>query len=207
MIQDQWENTEPILRAKRETAKEAGLWAPYFSEEEGGLGLSMVEFGQLSEVMGTSVLGHYVFNCQAPDIGNIELMHVFASDELKEQYLKPLMNGDIRSCFGMTEPEFAGSNPVNMATSAVFDGDEIILNGHKWFTTACDGASFCIVMAVTDPDANPYARASMVLVPTDTEGFECVIFPIMGEAGGGYFSHAEIKLNEVRVPKISFDRN
>ena len=202
LIQDEWANTEPILQAKRESAKEAGLWAPYLSEEEGGLGLSMVEFGQLSEVMGTSVIGHYVFNCQAPDIGNIELMHMFASDELREQYLKPLMNGDIRSCFGMTEPEFAGSNPVNMATTAVFKEDEIVLNGHKWFTTACDGAAFCIVMAVTDPDASPYARASMILVPTDTEGFELVRnIPIMGEAGGGYFSHAEIRLNEVRVPK------
>ena len=202
LLKDEWKNTEPILKSKRDSAKEAGLWAPYLSEKEGGLGLSMVEFGQLSEVMGTSVLGHYVFNCQAPDIGNIELMHQFASEGLKEQYLKPLMKGDIRSCFGMTEPEFAGSNPVNMATSAVFDGDDIVLNGHKWFTTACDGASFCIVMAVTDPEANPYARASMVLVPTDTEGFDLVRnIPIMGEAGGGYFSHAEIKLNEVRVPK------
>lgn len=202
LLKGNWEDTEPILRAKRASAKEAGLWAPYLSEEEGGLGLSMVEFGQLSELMGTSPIGHYVFNCQAPDIGNIELLHQFASDEIKEHYLKLLMNGDIRSCFGMTEPEFAGSNPINMATSAVFEGDEIILNGHKWFTTAADGAAFCIVMAVTDAQAGPYQRASMVLVPTDLPGFELVRnISIMGDEGGGYFSHAEIRLNELRVPK------
>ena len=202
LLKGDWEETEAILRSKRESAKEAGLWAPYLSEAEGGLGLSMTEFGQLSELMGSSPIGHYVFNCQAPDIGNIELLHQFASDELKEKYLNPLMNGEVRSCFGMTEPEYAGSNPVNMATSALFDGDEIVLNGHKWFTTAADGAAFCIVMAITDPDADPYARASMVLVPTDAEGFELVRnIPIMGDEGGGYFSHAEIRLHDVRVPK------
>lgn len=202
LLKGDWEETAVILQAKRESAKAAGLWAPYLAEEEGGLGLTMTEFGQLSELMGTSPIGHYVFNCQAPDIGNIELLHQFASDGLKEKYLKPLMNGDIRSCFGMTEPEFAGSNPVNMATTAVFDGDEIVLNGHKWFTTAADGAAFCVVMAVTDAEADPYQRASMVLVPTDTEGFELVRnIPIMGDEGAGYFSHAEIRLNEVRVPK------
>lgn len=202
LLKGDWAETESILNSKRESTKEAGLWAPYLSEEEGGLGLSMVEFGQLSELMGTSPIGHYVFNCQAPDIGNIELLHQFASDELKESYLKPLMDGDIRSCFGMTEPEFAGSNPVDMATTAEFEGEEVVLNGHKWFTTAADGTSFCVVMAVTDAEADPYQRASMILVPTDTEGFELVRnIPIMGDEGAGYFSHGEIRLNEVRVPK------
>ncbi len=202
LLKGDWKETEQILNAKRQIAKKLGLWAPYLSVEEGGLGLSMVEFGQISELLGTSVIGHYVLNCQAPDIGNIELLHQFASDEIKETYLKPLMNGEIRSCFGMTEPEFAGSNPVEMATTAVFEGDEIVLKGHKWFTTAADGAAFCIVMAVTDPEADPYARASMVLVPTDTEGFERVRnIPIMGDEGAGYFSHAEIRLTNCRVPK------
>ena len=201
LLKGDWSETESILNAKRQMAKELGLWAPYLSEAEGGLGLSMVEFGQISELLGTSVIGHYVLNCQAPDIGNIELLHQFASDGIQEIWLKPLMNGEIRSCFGMTEPEFAGSNPVNMATTAVFEGDEIVLNGHKWFTTAADGAAFCIVMAVTDPEADAYSRASMVLVPTDTEGFELVRnIPIMGDAGAGYFSHAEIRLKACRVP-------
>ena len=202
LLQDSWENTEPILRSKREKAKALGIWAPHLPEEDGGQGLTMAEFGQVSELLGTSVIGHYVLNCQAPDIGNMELLHQFANDQLKEKYMWPLMNGDVRSCFGMTEPEFAGSNPVNMATTAVFEGDEIVLNGHKWFTTAADGAAFCVVMAVTDAEADPYSRASMVLVPTDTEGFELVRnIPIMGEPGAGYFSHAEIRLNNVRVPK------
>ena len=202
LLQDDWSETEPTLAAKREKAKALGIWAPHLAEEEGGQGLSMTEFGQISELLGTSVIGHYVLNCQAPDIGNMELLHQFANDELKARYLKPLMDGEIRSCFGMTEPEFAGSNPVNMATSAVFEGDEIVLNGHKWFTTAADGATFCVVMAVTDAEAAPYERASMVLVPTDAEGFDLVRnIPIMGEPGGGYFSHAEIRLHDVRVPK------
>lgn len=202
LLKDKWTETEATLKSKREKAKALGIWAPHLSEEEGGQGLSMAEFGQISELLGTSVIGHYVLNCQAPDIGNMELLHQFANDELKENYMWPLMNGDIRSCFGMTEPEFAGSNPVNMATTAVFDGDDIVLNGHKWFTTAADGATFCVVMAVTDADADPYARASMVLVPIDTEGFELVRnIPIMGEPGAGYFSHAEIRLSDVRVPK------
>lgn len=202
LLKGDWSETEQILNTKRQMAKDLGLWAPYLSEDEGGLGLNMVEFGQISELLGTSVIGHYVLNSQAPDIGNIELLHQFASPEIKETYLKPLMNGEIRSCFGMTEPEFAGSNPVNMATTAVFEGDEIVLNGHKWFTTAADGAAFCIVMAVTDPEANPYSRASMVLVPTQTEGFERLRnIPIMGDEGAGYFSHAEIRLTDCRVPK------
>lgn len=202
LLQDDWSETEPTLRSKREKAKALGIWAPHLPEEEGGQGLSMAEFGQISELLGTSVIGHYVLNCQAPDIGNMELLHQFANDELKEKFMWPLMNGDVRSCFGMTEPEFAGSNPVNMATTAVFEGDEIVLNGHKWFTTAADGAAFCVVMAVTNAEADPYSRASMVLVPTYTEGFELVRnIPIMGEPGAGYFSHAEIRLTNVRVPK------
>jgi acyl-CoA dehydrogenase len=141
----------PQLQKLRAKAKEQKLWAPHLSEKDGGLGLSLVEFAHISELLGTSPLGHYLFNCNAPDIGNMELMHQFASAELKANYLKPLMNGEIRSCFAMTEPEFAGSNPVNMATTAVLENNQYIINGHKWFTTAADGAAFTIVMALTDP--------------------------------------------------------
>lgn len=202
VLKDDWQTAFITLKAKREMAKKLGLWAPYLSEAEGGLGLTMAEFGQISEILGASPLGHYVFNCQAPDIGNIELMHQFASDALKEKFLQPLMAGEIRSCFGMTEPELAGSNPVHLATTAELVGEEWVLNGHKWFTTAADGAAFCIVMAVTDPKADTYQRASMLLVPTDTPGFELVRnIPIMGDEGGGYFSHAEIRLKDCRIPK------
>ncbi|MFP4505646.1 MAG: acyl-CoA dehydrogenase family protein [Cyclobacteriaceae bacterium] len=190
-----------ILEEKRQRAKNLGLWAPYLPEKEGGMGLGMMEFAQLSEVLAHTPFGHYTLNCQAPDIGNIELLHKYASPELQERYLRPLMQGSIRSCFSMTEPDFAGSNPVNMGTSAVREGDEYVINGHKWFTTAADGAAFAVVMAVTDPEAAPYERASMIIVPTDNPGFQLVRnIPIMGEAGEGYHSHGEIRYENCRVP-------
>lgn len=202
MVNGSWEETKLLLDEIRAKAKSLSLWTPYLSVEEGGLGLSMAEFGQISEVLGATPLGHYALNCQAPDIGNIELLHQFASDELKANYLTPLINGDIRSCFAMTEPEFAGSNPVNMGTSAVLEGDEFVINGHKWFTTAADGAAFTIVMAITNPDASAYERASMIVVPLDNPGFENVRnISIMGEAGGGYMSHSEVRFTDCRVPK------
>ena len=201
LVHGTWSETKKRLDDKRAIAKSLGLWAPYLSENEGGLGLSMTEFGQISELLGTTPFGHYTLNCQAPDIGNIELMHQFASKELKAKYLHPLINGDIRSCFSMTEPEFAGSNPVNMGTTAVLEGDEYVINGHKWFTTAADGAAFAIVMAVTDAEASRYNRASMIVVPTDTPGFELTRnISVMGDVGGGYMSHAEIKYADCRVP-------
>jgi acyl-CoA dehydrogenase len=164
--------------------------------------LSLAEFGQVSEVLGYSPLGHFVFNCQAPDIGNMELLHKYASKELKDRYLHPLQQGEIRSCFSMTEPEFAGSNPTRMATTAVKEGNEYVINGHKWFTSSADGASFAVVMAVTDINGtNPYGKASMIIVPTDNEGFKFIRnISIMGEAGSGHSSHAEIRYENCRVP-------
>jgi acyl-CoA dehydrogenase len=190
-----------VLQMKREKVKQAGLWAPYLSVQDGGLGLSMIEFAQVSELMATTPFGHFVFNCQAPDIGNIELMHKHASSELKEKYLNPLMKGEIRSCFSMTEPAYAGSNPVNMGTAAIREGDEYVINGHKWFTTAADGATFAIVMANTNNNASKYERASMILVPTDTKGFHLKRnISVMGEAGEGWLSHGEIIYTNCRVP-------
>lgn len=192
----------PVLKSIREKAKAAGLFTPHLHENEGGPGLSLVEFAQVSEVLGTSPQGHYIFNCAAPDIGNMELMHEFASKELKEKYLKPLQRGEIRSCFAMTEPEFAGSNPVNMGTTAKRDGDYYVINGHKWFTSGADGASFTIVMALTDPEnANPYERASMILVPLPDDSVQLVRnISVMGDAGDDYMSHGELKFIDCRVP-------
>ncbi len=192
----------PALAALRDLAKKEGLFAPHLSKQEGGLGLNLVQFAEISEVLGTSPLGHYVFNCQAPDIGNMELMHQFASEDLKSKYLHPLQRGEIRSCFSMTEPEHAGSNPVHMSTTAIRDGDSYLINGHKWFTTAADGASFTIVMALTDPDhENPYQRASMILVPLDTPGYRLIRnIPIMGDVGEDYLSHGEVEFKDCRVP-------
>lgn len=192
----------PELRALRAKAKEKGLFAPHLPVSHGGLGLSLVEFASISEVLGTSPLGHYVFNCNAPDIGNMELMHQFASPFLQETFLWPLERGEIRSCFAMTEPEHAGSNPVHMSTTAVREGDEYVINGHKWFTSSADGASFTIVMAVTNPSAeNKYERASMILVPLATPGYRMIRnIPIMGDEGEDYLSHSEVEFVNCRVP-------
>ena len=125
-----------------------------------------------------------------------------ASDELKDKFLSPLISGEIRSCFGMTEPQNPGSNPVWMDTVAVKDGDDFVINGNKWFTSSADGASICVVMAVTDPDAeNKYSRASMFVVPMDNPGFELVRnIPVMGDEGENYTSHAETKFTDCRIP-------
>jgi acyl-CoA dehydrogenase len=202
VVQGPFKSYLPQLNALREKAKKLGLFAPHLSEKEGGLGLSLLEFAHVSEILGQSPLGHYVFNCNAPDIGNMELLHLFGSDFQKEKFLKPLQKGEIRSCFAMTEPENAGSNPVNLSTVARREGDHYIINGHKWFTTAADGASFTIVMAVTNPEADsPYQKASMVIVPLDNPGYQLIRnIPIMGEAGEDYFSHAEVRFTDCQVP-------
>ncbi|TAE29895.1 MAG: acyl-CoA dehydrogenase [Candidatus Kapaibacterium sp.] len=192
---------EPRLHALRSKVKEKGLWTPHLPEADGGLGLTLTEFGILSEELGRSPLGHYVFNCQAPDIGNMELLHQFATEAQKHTFLEPLMRGEIRSCFAMTEPEFAGSNPVNMATTAVREGDEYIVNGHKWFTSSADGASFLVVMAVTNPEAAPHKRASMLIMPATTDGYTLVRnIKIMGDEGDSYASHAEVRFENCRIP-------
>jgi acyl-CoA dehydrogenase len=191
----------PHLEGKRSEAKKLGLWAPYLPPSEGGLGLTMVEFAQISELMARTPFGHYVFNCQAPDIGNIELLHLHASPVQKASFLQPLMEGKIRSCFSMTEPNRAGSNPILMDTTAVRDGDTYVINGRKWFTTGADGSAFAVVMAITNPDADPHKRASMLMVPTDTPGFKLLRnIPIMGESGGGWLSHGDIEYKDCRVP-------
>jgi len=193
---------EPVLAEKRRMVKQMELWAPNQDKEYGGMGLNLVEHGLVSEALGRSPLGHYVFNCQAPDAGNMEILHKFGTEEQKEKYLRPLVEGKIRSCFSMTEVEMPGSNPVMMDTTAVKDGDDYVINGQKWYSTAADGAEFSICMAVTNPDAAPHLRASMIIVPTDNPGFNLVRnIPIMGHVGSGYFSHGEVLFQSCRVPQ------
>ena len=202
LLQMPFNEAAKILRSKKEQVKAMGAWNLYLSESHGGPGFTLMEVAQLSELLGQTPYGHFTFNCQAPDAGNIELLLMYASQDMRDRFLEPLLAGEIRSCFSMTEPHFAGSNPVNMGTMAVREGDEYVINGHKWFTTSADGASFAIVMAVTNPEAaSPYQRASMIIVPTDVAGFNLVRnIPIMGHAGEGWHSHAEIKYENVRVP-------
>jgi alkylation response protein AidB-like acyl-CoA dehydrogenase len=189
------------VAAAQAKVKQMGLWAPNHPVEYGGLGLSMVDHGLFAEAVGRSPLGMRVFGTQAPDAGNVEILHMFGDDEQKERWLRPLVAGEIRSCFSMTEPETAGSNPVLLATTARLDGDEWVIDGQKWFTSSADGAAFAIVMAVTDPDAPPHQRASMIIVPTDTPGFDLVRnVSVMGHAGSGHDSHGEVIYRHCRVP-------
>ncbi len=192
----------PEIARLRERVRAMGLLAPHMPRDWGGGGLALRDFALVGEVLGRSVIGHYVFNVQAPDAGNMELLLHHGSPEQKERWLRPLVAGEIRSCFGMTEPEFPGSNPVLLGTTARREGDHYVIDGHKWFTSSADGAAFCVVMAVTHPDhPKPHARASQILVPTDTPGFEIVQnLPVMGERGEGWMSHAEVRLSGARVP-------
>lgn len=193
---------EPVLQEKRKLVKQAGLWGLHLPEADGGLDLTLCEFGQISEVLAGSPFGHFAFNTQAPDIGNTELLHKYAPEHLKERYLKPLMQGEIRSCFSMTEPEYAGSNPTRMGTTAVKDGNDYIINGHKWFTSSADGAAFIIVMAVTNPEAARHKQASQILVPMEAPGVTLVRnIPVMGHTGDSWASHAEMRYEDVRVPQ------
>lgn len=192
----------PVLKEKRQRARETGLWAAHVPEAHGGAGLTLTEFAHMSEELGRTPIGHYLFNCQAPDVGNMEILMELGTPAQKERFLGPLIRGEIRSCFTMTEPEHAGSNPVWLGTTAVQEGDEWVIRGHKWFSTGADGAAFAICMAVTNPDApSPHARASMILVPTDTPGFELVgNLSIMGDRGGDWASHGEVSYQGARVP-------
>ncbi len=193
-------NLLPVFEEKRKMVKQMELWAPNHPREYGGMGLNLMEHALVSESLGRSPFGHYVFGCQAPDAGNIEILHLYGTDEQKEKYLRPLVEGKIRSCFSMTEVELPGSNPVLMDTTAVKDGGDYVINGQKWYTSSADGAAFAIVMVVTNPEADPYLRASMIIVPTDTPGFNLVRnIPVMGHAGEDYFSHAEILYQSCRV--------
>jgi alkylation response protein AidB-like acyl-CoA dehydrogenase len=191
----------PALQAVRQHVKEKGLWAPHIPTSHGGLGLNCVEYALVGEELGKSPLGHYVVNGQAPDAGNMEILREFGTDAQQERWLLPLVRGDVRSCFAMTEPDHPGSNPVWMGTTAVREGNDYVLNGRKWFASAADGARFAIVMAVTDPGADPYRRASLIVVPTDTPGYRRVRnISCMGHAGDDWASHAELAFENCRVP-------
>jgi acyl-CoA dehydrogenase len=195
---------EPVLNDKRRKVKELGLWLPQVSRDYGGMGLSLFEHGLVSQELGQTPIGHYAFNCQAPDAGNMEILIEHGTPEQVQRFLRPLLNGDIRSCFSMTEPEHAGSNPTMMSTTAVADHDDYIINGHKWFTSAADGAAFAVVMAITNPEADRHNRASQILVPLETPGVERVRnISVMGESGDGWGSHAELRYVDVHVPKAN----
>jgi len=202
MLRRPFAGLAPELEEKRRMVKQMELWAPQHPRELGGMGLDLMDFALVSEALGRTPLGHYVFGAQAPDAGNIEILHRYGTVEQKEKFLKPLVAGDIRSCFSMTEVEMPGSNPIMLETTAVKDGEDYIINGQKWYTSSADGARFAIVMAVTNPEASPYLQASMIIVPTDAPGFNRVRnISVMGHEGSGWASHAEILYQSCRVSR------
>jgi acyl-CoA dehydrogenase len=192
-----------VLVELRSKAREDGLWNLFMPDERYGAGLGNLEYGVLCEEMGRSpAIAPMAFNCAAPDTGNMEILAEHGTDEQRDRWLQPLLDGEVRSCFSMTEPEVSGSDPTTLRTLAELDGDDWVINGHKWFTSGAVGAEVAIVMCVTDPDAHPYARASMILVPTDTPGFDLVRpVSVMGHSGGP--GHCEIRYEDCRVPASS----
>jgi alkylation response protein AidB-like acyl-CoA dehydrogenase len=189
-----------LIRSLQGKAKEQGLWAPHVPPEAGGTGQGFLAYAFLNEEIGRSTYAQLVFGCQAPDAGNAEILHLFGTDGQKERWLRPLVAGEIRSFFSMTEPEVSGSDPTTLRTTARREGDEWVIDGHKWFSSGADGAAFGIVMAVTDPDGDPHRRASQIVVPADTPGVEVVRpTPVMGHAGTGWSTHCEVWYRDVRV--------
>lgn len=192
---------EEILQEKREKVKRLDLWLPHISKEYGGLGLSYSQFGEISSMLGQSPYGHYVFNCQAPDVGNMEILIEYGTDYQKKTFLEPLLKGEIRSCFAMTEPDTAGSNPLLLSSFAEQKNDAFVLNGRKWFTTGAEGSAFTIAMLNTsNADEQPYEKASLFIVPAGTKGYNHLRkISVMGDVGGGWGSHSEIEFDNCKV--------
>jgi acyl-CoA dehydrogenase len=188
-----------VLIELRERAKAEGLWNLFLPDERYGPGLTNWEYGMLCEDMGRSPVAPLAFNCSAPDTGNAEILAEHGTEEQKQHWLEPLLEGNIRSCFSMTEPETSGSDPTGLITRAELDGEQWVINGHKWFTSGYNGAAVAIAMVVTDPEAQPHKRASMILVPIETPGFVGVRpVSVMGHDGGP--GHWEVRYDDVRVP-------
>lgn len=198
------DEAELLMKELQTKVKAIGMWAPYIGPEAGGTGRGFLPYAYINEIIGRSLFAPRAFGAQAPDSGNAEILHLFGMPEQKERWLKPLVAGEIRSFFAMTEPEVSGSDPTNLQTRAVQDGDGWIINGHKWFSTGADGATFGIVMANTDPEAPPHRRFTMIIVPADSPGVDIVrSVPVMGHVGRGHDSHCEIYFRNVRVPITS----
>ena len=194
----------PLMDELKEKAKNAGLWNLFLPESAHGAGLTNLEYAPLAEIMGRVFFASEVFNCNAPDTGNMEVIDRYGSEAQKEQWLRPLLNGEIRSCFSMTEPRVASSDATNIESPIVLDGDEYVINGRKWWSSGAmnEACKIIIFMGKTDPDnPNRHKQQSMILVPMDTKGIE-IIRPL---SVFGYidqpFGHAEINFDNVRVPK------
>jgi acyl-CoA dehydrogenase len=197
---DQQERTgfarSTALEPLRASAKAQGLWALGHPKEIGGGGLSFMDFVYLNEIIGRSELGQLAVG--SVSMQDSIMLHLYGNEQQKDRWLRPMVAGEIFPSVGLTEPEVAGSDPTLMRATARFDGDEIVINAHKWFTTGANSAAFTTVFAETEPDAARHRKFSSIIVPTDTPGYEIVrVIPTMGHTGGG---HCEIRLTDVRVP-------
>ena len=191
-----------VLKPLQARVKVEGLWAAHLPAEAGGLGMGNVTLGLVNEQLGRSPIAPRVFGTSAPDTGNTEILWLAGTPEQKRTYLEPLVADEVRSCIAMTEPEVSGSDPTQIRSTAVQDGDAWVINGHKWFITNASNAAFAIVFAITDPMAAPHRRASMFIVPTATPGYQLVReVPVMGEHSEG--GHCELRLVNCRVPAES----
>src|SRR6201995_3490040 len=199
-----WEGLRRAGAPLQEQVKAQGLWAAHLDPELGGQGFGQVKLGLMHEILGSSPIAPLMFGNAAPDSGNSEVLAMAGSAEQKDRYLHPLLAGDLKSGFSMTEPDSAGSDPTLLKTRAVPDGDDWVINGHKWFTSNGSIADFLIVMAVTDPDARPHQRASMLVVDADTPGIrierDVATMEHPNESFGRYGNHAEVFYENVRVP-------
>jgi len=205
-VGDRWSHTprqDEILESLKAEARRLGLWNFFLPESQGGAGISNLHYAHLAEIMGRSRLASEAFNCSAPDTGNMEVLERYGSDEQKKMWLEPLLAGEIRSAFAMTEPGVASSDATNISTSAVLDGDEWVISGEKFYISGAGDArcKIMIVMVVTDPDAPKHTRQSQILVPMDAEGVE-VIRPmqVFGRDDAPH-GHMHIKFHNVRVPE------
>ena len=196
----------PLMTELKEKAKQAELWNLFLPESERGAGLTNLEYAPLAEVMGRVTWCSEVFNCTAPDTGNMEVIDRYGSEEQKEQWLEPLLRGEIRSCFSMTEPEVASSDATNIESPIVLDGDEYVINGRKWWSSGAmnEACKIIIFMGKTDPD-NPdrHKQQSMILIPMDTPGIKIIRPLSVFNYVDPPFGHAEISFDNVRVPKTN----
>ena len=192
-----------ILNELKSKAKSENLWNLFLPDKEYGYGLSNVDYAPLAEITGHNWWAPEVFNCSAPDTGNMEILAEFGTAEQKKQWLEPLLEGEIRSCFAMTEPNVASSDATNIGSSIVSDGDNYVINGRKWWTSNAinPNAKICIFMGVTNPDSPPYQRQSQVLVPMDSEGLSIIRPMQVFGYDDGYTGHPELLFENVVVPK------
>ena len=189
-----------VVRPLQEKVKKRGLWACHLGKDLGGLGYGQTKLALMNEILGRSGFASSLFGCQAPDSGNAEILAHYGTEAQKETYLEPLLNGEISSCYSMTEPQ-GGSDPNVFKCKATRDGDDWIIEGEKWFSSSLRWAKFAIVMVVSNPDVPIYQGASMFLVPTDTPGLEIIRNTGMAHEPPGHGGHAYVRYNKVRVPK------